>query len=61
MRRARQALSMDKCIKILETATSGVLCLNGTDGYPYGVPLSYVYADNALIFHCAPWGISLTA
>lgn len=59
MRRSRQALPIDECVKILETATSGVLCLNGADGYPYGVPLSYIYADNALIFHCGPVGYKM--
>lgn len=43
MRREKQMLSLEECASILEKATSGVLALSGDDGYPYAVPLSYVY------------------
>jgi nitroimidazol reductase NimA-like FMN-containing flavoprotein (pyridoxamine 5'-phosphate oxidase superfamily) len=32
-----------------------VLATSGDDGYPYAVPLSYVY-NGAIYFHCAPAG-----
>ena len=41
---------------ILKENTSGVLSVYGEDGYPYGVPLSYVYADGKLYFHSAKDG-----
>ena len=53
MRRNRQALSYEECETILNRATSGVLAVSGDDGYPYAVPLSYVYADSKIYFHCA--------
>ena len=61
MRRARQALSPQECQDILRRGTSGVLALAGDDGYPYAVPLSYVYAGGKLYFHCAKAGHKLDA
>lgn len=43
MRRKRQQLSDAESVRILQEATSGVLALLGDEGYPYAVPLSYVY------------------
>lgn len=43
MRRKRQQLSPEACAEILRRNTAGVLALDGDDGYPYAVPLSYAY------------------
>lgn len=43
-------------MEILKKGTSGVLGVSGDDDYPYAVPLSYVYQDGKLFFHCAPSG-----
>jgi uncharacterized protein len=59
MRRNEQLLSEAETVKILTTHTSGVLGVSGDDGYPYTVPLSYVYKDNRLLFHCARSGHKL--
>ena len=56
MRRFKQALSSDECNKVLARNTSGVLAVSGDEGYPYAVPLSYIYHDSKLLFHCAPVG-----
>ena len=56
MRRKNQQLSEAETIEILRTCTSGVLSVAGDDDYPYAVPLSYVYADEKLFFHCAEEG-----
>lgn len=61
MRRSRQQLSQEESIAILERGTHGVLALSGDDGYPYAVPLSYVYHDGKLFFHCATSGHKLDA
>ena len=61
MRRKAQQLSADECEKILSECTSGVLAVSGDDGYPYAVPLSYVYNDSKLYFHCALSGHKLDA
>ena len=61
MRRKRQQLPDNECIEILESATSGVLAALGDEDYPYAVPLSYVYADGKIYFHCAKTGHKLDA
>ncbi len=61
MRRHRQQLSREECERILGRCTSGVLALTGDGGYPYAVPLSYVYADGAIIFHSAVQGHKVDA
>jgi len=61
MRRSRQALCPEECEKILRDGTSGVLSVVGEDGWPYGVPLSYVWQDGTLYFHCAKTGHKLSA
>ena len=61
MRRNRQQLSREECERILGRCTSGVLALTGDGGYPYAVPLSYVYADGAIIFHSAVEGHKVDA
>ena len=38
-----------------------MLSLLGDGGYPYGVPLSYVYHNGRLYFHCAKAGHKLDA
>ena len=59
MRRKKQALSLAECARILYRGTSGVLALSGDGGYPYAVPLSYVYAGDRIYFHCAKQGHKL--
>lgn len=62
MRRFKQALVPERCRAILRAGTSGVLALSGDDGYPYAVPLSYIYTDDGrLLFHCAASGHKLDA
>lgn len=61
MRRKKQALSAEECAAVLSRGTSGVLALDGDDGYPYAVPLSYVYDGSCLYFHCARSGHKLDA
>lgn len=61
MRRKRQLLSQEETTAVLNRGTSGVLALSGDDGYPYAVPLSYVYDGEKIYFHCAKNGHKLDA
>lgn len=61
MRRSNQQLTMEETQNILQKGTSGVLSLLGDEGYPYGVPLSYVYDGEKLYFHCAKTGHKIDA
>ena len=60
MRRAKQRLAPEESLAILEKGSSGVLALwDGEE--PYAVPLSYVYHQGKLYFHCARAGRKLAA
>jgi len=61
MIRARQLLSMDEAIAVLKRCNNGILACNGDEGYPYAVPLSYVYHDHRIYFHCAKTGHKIDA
>lgn len=61
MRRKKQVLTAEECRQILQAATSGVLAVDGGDGYPYAVPLSYVLLGDKIYFHCARSGHKLDA
>ncbi len=61
MRRIKQQLTAKDARAVLENCTSGVLSLMGDDGYPYGVPLSYVLAGDKIYFHCAKEGHKIDA
>ena len=61
MRRKGQALSPEAIDAILCRGTSGVLALAGDDGYPYAVPMSYVYDGEKVYFHSAKAGHKLDA
>lgn len=56
MRRFKQALTENESVEILNNNTNGVLALLGDEGYPYAVPLSYVYFDGCIYFHSASEG-----
>lgn len=59
MRRNKQILSTEESIAVLKEGTAGVLAVSGDDGYPYAVPVSYVYEDNKIYFHSAKTGHKL--
>ncbi len=61
MRRKKQVLTKEECELVLERGTSGVLAVQGDGGYPYAVPLSYVYTGGKIVFHCAKQGHKLDA
>ena len=61
MRRKRQQLSEEESIGILQKATAGILALLGDKGYPYAVPISYVYANGKLYFHSSLSGHKVDA
>ena len=61
MRRGGQQLSRQEAIAILETGQTGVLAVSGDEGYPYAVPVSYVYLDDTIFFHSATTGHKIDA
>lgn len=61
MRRSRQELTRQESDELLYKCTSGVLALTGDGGWPYAVPMSYVYDGENIYFHCAVSGHKLDA
>ncbi len=56
MRRKKQLLFDEEAIRILQAHGTGVLAVTGDDGYPYAVPVNYVYRDGRLYLHSAREG-----
>jgi nitroimidazol reductase NimA-like FMN-containing flavoprotein (pyridoxamine 5'-phosphate oxidase superfamily) len=61
MRRDKQLLSMEDTVAVLTRCTNGVLACMGDEGYPYAVPLSYVYLNGRIYFHSAKAGHKIDA
>ena len=61
MRRKKQELSKEECIDILQTAKTAVLGVVGDNGYPYTVPINFVYANDKIYFHGAKNGHKIDA
>ena len=59
IRRKEKELTVEECNEILFKAEYGTLASMGSDGYPYAVPLNYVYQNSAIYFHCAIVGHKL--
>lgn len=59
MRNIKRQLKVEDVDRILKSGEFGVLGTVGEDGYPYAVPLSYVYSDGFIYFHCALEGHKL--
>jgi hypothetical protein len=61
MRRGKQLLSMEDTVAVMARCTNGVLACSGDEGYPYAVPLSYVYLNGRIYFHSAKAGHKIDA
>ena len=61
MRRKRHLLPTEESVAILQRMMNGTLALHGDDGYPYAVPVSYVYAEGKIYFHTAVTGHKVDA
>ena len=61
MRRREREMTREECEEVLASTKRGVLSLLGDEGYPYGVPLDFVYWQGKLYFHCAQQGHKLDA
>jgi hypothetical protein len=59
MRRKERQLDLTSAQAILATGEYGVLSTVDKDGQPYGVPVNYVYYDDAIFFHSAGQGHKL--
>lgn len=58
IRRKAKEIDTEAAKELLESARRGILAVNGDDGYPYAVPINYIYDKVAgkIIFHGARVG-----
>lgn len=61
IRRKKQELTEKQCLDILRRAKTATLALSGDDGYPYSVPMNFVYEDGKIYFHGAKDGHKIDA
>lgn len=58
VRKKKNEISQDEAKNLLCSSRRGVLAVNGDDGYPYAIPINYLYDEenNKIIFHGAKAG-----
>lgn len=58
IRRKKNEISIDASKELLRCSKRGVLAVNGDNGYPYAIPINYLYDEdeNKIIFHGAKVG-----
>ena len=61
IRRFKQAATVRECEEILSSAQRGILSVHGENGYPYGLPINYIFMGGRIYFHCAKAGHKLDA
>lgn len=59
MRREKQLLPAEITEDVLRKGTDGVLALAGDNGYPYAVPVNYVFDAGKIYFHSATSGYKI--
>lgn len=61
MYKKERQVSEDRAKEMLLSATEGILAMYGDDGYPYAVPMNYIYMDGAIYMHSSDQGYKVDA
>lgn len=56
MHHKERQLSTEETRRLLSLGKEGILAVNGDEGYPYAVPVNYIYMDDAIYIHTALHG-----
>lgn len=56
LRRKDMKVGHEDIEEVLAKGEYGIISTIGEDGYPYGIPMSYVYEDGVIYFHCGRYG-----
>lgn len=59
LRKENRKMPDEQVSELLHTAAYGVLSTADATGCPYGIPLNFVYHNEAIYFHCATEGHKL--
>jgi len=61
MLKIKQLLKEEDLQAVMKRCTAGTLACIGDEGYPYSVPLSYVYHNGKIYYHSAKLGHKMDA
>ena len=61
MFKANRQLPIEETKALFEKGHHGILSVNGDDGYPYAVPVNYVYLNDKIYIHSAKYGYKIDA
>ena len=61
MHKKERQVSDERAKEMLLEATEGTLAMHGDDGYPYALPMNYVYLNGAIYIHTADYGYKIDA
>lgn len=56
MFKSKRQMSEEAVVRACEKGNHGTLSVNGDDGYPYAVPVNYVYDNGKIYIHSAEYG-----
>lgn len=58
LRKIKNEINQTEVKELLKTSRRGILAMNGDDGYPYAIPVNYLYdeAEEKIFFHGAKAG-----
>ena len=61
MYKKERQMSSEATAAIFSKGNHGTLAVNGDDGYPYAVPVNYVYDGGKIYIHSAKYGYKIDA
>ncbi len=61
MQKADRQLPVQETKDLLANGHHGILAVNGDEGYPYAVPVNYVYKNDKIYIHSAQYGYKMEA
>ena len=56
LRRKDKGMDINKTLDLITTNDYGTFSTISNSGYPYSIPVNYVFIDNKIYFHCATEG-----
>lgn len=61
MKKIKRQLPDSEAKALFEKGHHGILSVNGDEGYPYGIPVNYVYLNEKIYIHSAKSGYKIDA
>lgn len=61
MQKKDRQVSTQRAIEMLTESTEGTLAMHGDDGYPYSLPMNYIYMNDAIYMHSSDTGYKIDA